>query len=57
MLMTNQQSDKLAAAHVDFTEHGMLEGDLLDNILKELCKLTTVLLVYSHCLIRHIREH
>ena len=57
MLMTNQLSDKPAAACVDFTERGMLEGDLLDNILKELRKLTTVLLVYSHCLIRHIREY
>ena len=39
MLMTNQQSDKLAAARIDFTKHGMLQGDLLDNILEELHKL------------------
>ena len=38
MLMTNQRSDKLAAARIDFTERGMLEGDLLDNVLEELRK-------------------
>ena len=39
ILMTNQQSDKLAAACIDFTERGMLQGDLLDKALEELCKL------------------
>jgi hypothetical protein len=39
MLMTNQRSDKLAAARIDFTERGMLQGDLLDNVLEELRKL------------------
>ena len=37
--MTNQRSDKLAPAHIDFTECGMLQGDLLDNVLEELHKL------------------
>jgi hypothetical protein len=39
MLRTNQRSDKLAAARVDFTERGMLQGDLLDNVLEDLRKL------------------
>jgi hypothetical protein len=39
MLMANQRSDKLAAARIDFTERGMLQGDLLDNVLEELRKL------------------
>ena len=39
MLMTNQRSDKLAAARIDFTERGMLQGDFLDNVLEELRKL------------------
>ena len=39
ILMTNQRSDKLAAARIDFTERGMLQGDLLDKALEELCKL------------------
>ena len=39
MLMANQRSDKLAAARIDFTERGMLQGDLLDNVLEELHKL------------------
>ena len=39
MLMANQRSDKLAAARIDFTEHGMLQGDFLDNVLEELRKL------------------
>jgi hypothetical protein len=29
MLLTNQRLDKLAAAHTDFTEHGMLNGTCL----------------------------
>ena len=37
--MANQRSDKLAAARIDFTERGMLQGDLLDNVLEELRKL------------------
>ena len=29
MLLTNQHLDKLAAAHIDFIEHGMLNGTCL----------------------------
>ncbi len=29
MLLTNQRLDKLAAAHVDFTDRGMLDGTAL----------------------------
>jgi hypothetical protein len=41
MLMTNQRSDnlKLAAARIDFTERGMLQGDLLDDVLDDLREL------------------
>ena len=34
MLLTNQRLDKLAAANVDFTERGMLEGTCLSDTLK-----------------------
>jgi hypothetical protein len=33
MLLTNQQLDKLAASHVNFTSHGMLKGTCLTDIL------------------------
>ena len=33
MLLTNQQMDKLAASHVDFTKHGILKGTCLDSLL------------------------
>ena len=33
MLLTNQQMDKLAASHVDFTKHGMLRGTCLESLL------------------------
>ena len=33
MLTTNQRLDQLAAAHVDFTNRGMLKGTLLDSVL------------------------
>jgi hypothetical protein len=33
MLLTNQRLDKLAAAHVDFTERGMLDGTVLSAAL------------------------
>ncbi|OCH83734.1 hypothetical protein OBBRIDRAFT_815720 [Obba rivulosa] len=32
MLQTNQRSDKLTAAHVDFKDRGMLEGSILASI-------------------------
>jgi hypothetical protein len=38
MLLTNQRLNKLAAAHVDFSTHGMLEGTCLSNKLKNLGK-------------------
>ena len=34
MLLTNQRLDKLAAAHVDFADRGMLEGTCLSEVLK-----------------------
>jgi hypothetical protein len=34
MLLTNQRLDKLAAARVDFTNRGMLEGTCLSEALK-----------------------
>lgn len=36
MLLTNQRLDKLAAACVDFTERGMLDGTCLSDIQKSL---------------------
>ena len=36
MLTTNSRLDKLAAARVDFTSHGMLEGTVLKDILRQL---------------------
>jgi hypothetical protein len=38
MLLTNQQLDKLAASHVDFTECGMLHGTCLESVLLGLRK-------------------
>jgi hypothetical protein len=34
MLLTNQRLDKLAAAYVDFTDRGMLDGTCLSEALK-----------------------
>jgi hypothetical protein len=34
MLLTNQHIDKLAAAHIDFSAHGMLKGTCLSDELK-----------------------
>jgi hypothetical protein len=36
MLLMNQRLDKLAAAHVDFTNHGMLDGTVLSATLREI---------------------
>ncbi|KAG1752172.1 hypothetical protein EDB19DRAFT_1903559 [Suillus lakei] len=36
MLVTNQRLDKLAAAHVDFKSHGMLNGTCLSTMLQRL---------------------
>jgi hypothetical protein len=32
MLLTNQRLDKLAAARVDFADHGMLKGTCLSSV-------------------------
>jgi len=34
MLLTNQCLDKLAAARIDFTDHGMLDGTALSAALE-----------------------
>ena len=34
MLLTNQRQDKLAAARVDFTSHGMLDGTVISSALQ-----------------------
>ena len=36
ILTTNSRLDKLAAARVDFTSRGMLEGTVLEDILRQL---------------------
>jgi len=36
MLLTNQRLDKLAAARVDFTHRGMLQGTYLNWVLSTL---------------------
>ncbi|KAK7684223.1 hypothetical protein QCA50_012547 [Cerrena zonata] len=36
MLVTNQRLDKLAAAHIDFSARGMLEGSSISYVLAEL---------------------
>ena len=36
MLLTNQHLDKLAAAHIDFTDHGMLEGTCLSLVWNQI---------------------
>jgi hypothetical protein len=38
MLVTNQRLDKLAASHVDFKDHGMLDGTVISNKLHALHK-------------------
>lgn len=42
MLVTNQRLDQLAAARADFTDQGMLNGSCLSEVLKALCKLTSL---------------
>ena len=37
MLLTNQRLDKLAAARIDFTSWGMLDGSVLDAALQSYC--------------------
>jgi len=36
MLLTNQHLDKLAAAWVDFADHGMLQGTCLSAVLEQI---------------------
>lgn len=38
MLLTNQRLDKLAAARIDFTDRGMLDGMVLLATLQTICK-------------------
>ena len=38
MLLTNQCLDKLAAAHSDFAAHGMLNGHILNEALRQMSK-------------------
>ena len=38
MLLTNQRLDKLAAARVDFAEHGMLRGTCLSVAYDEILR-------------------
>jgi hypothetical protein len=46
MLLTNQRLDKLAAARVDFTNHGMLKGTCLSSVLDQLRS------VYFYCILQ-----
>ena len=39
MLAMNSCLDKLVAAQIDFTSHGMLEGNVLEDIIYQLSKL------------------
>ena len=46
MLLTNQQLDKLAVSHVDFANHGMLEGTCLSDALKLIGRSFTLVLLF-----------
>ena len=39
MLLTNQRLDKLTAACVDFTDHGMLEGTCLSLVWDQILRM------------------
>jgi len=45
MLLTNQCLDKLAAAHVDFSSHGMLEGTCLSSVVDQILHM-----IFNHIL-------
>jgi len=45
MLLTNQQLNKLAAAHVDFANRGMLNSTCLSSVLEQLHS------AYLHCIL------
>src|SRR5882724_4283094 len=46
MLLTNQRLDKLAAAHVNFTHHGMLQGIPLNLALSRLGMYISIMIKY-----------
>jgi hypothetical protein len=48
MLLTNQRLDKLAAARIDFTHRGMLDGTVLSATLKMIGKSCTLLFLTSN---------
>ena len=48
MLTTNSHLDKLAAAQVDFASHGMLEGTVLEGVLRQLGEYRAVLHLLSN---------
>jgi hypothetical protein len=48
ILLTNQHLDKLAASHVDFADHRMLQGTCLSYILEKLGMSS----ICSYCLIK-----
>ena len=48
MLTTNSRLDKLVAAQVDFASHGMLEGMVLEGVLRQLGEYHAVLHLLSN---------
>ena len=46
MLVTNQCLDKLVAARIDFTRHGMLKGTYLSSVLADLHKCFIFLVIF-----------
>ena len=48
MLTTNSRLDKLAAARVDFASRGMLEGTVLEGVLRQLGEYCAVLHLLSN---------
>ena len=48
MLTTNSRLDKLAAARVDFASRGMLEGTVLEGVLRQLGEYRAVLHLLSN---------
>ena len=46
MLVTNQCLDKLVAARIDFTQHGMLKGTCLSSVLADLRKCFIFLVIF-----------
>jgi hypothetical protein len=46
MLLTNQHLDKLAVAHVDFTEYSMLKGISLSSVLDQICSMNFYCIIW-----------